>query len=300
MNQIIINSKSLSSLIKDIRSLVSKLIRFNITAPCELLFAYDKTTHEIFPILLHYSQPLHFIRNYCSSKSILENESIVGETSDYLTDIDMIKFVKKFDSDCISHNVIFSTKEIDLSLKRDDWLLYSKSSRILFLPKFQEFLQKDLIKEIRFSLDIANNIFTLDQYILENEENPIIRRQKLNYLYIDDTIQSFFNKDRDQFMSIDLLKLCELSITKTNGETFLLSKEQNNEIELEFKVNNEPVFFSKEFHKAGVKEIDIFTYKEPVKDLFIRNVLLHSEYNTKIHQYLFYRYYDVDIKGGSK
>lgn len=290
----IFEDKSLEKLLKEIDSLLSKIVRFNITHSSLLTFGLDKINMKIFPIISHnhldnlpYNQ---FLKDYHIIDTATE--------SDFITEKDMEKFNNSINLTSVSHNVIFSTEELDLSLTRNDLFIYTKPIAIYILFKFKEFLSLNLIKRISFEYNEADNVLNITEIEMFDKFNPITIRQKELYLSESKFNNGYFASNREVYLPKNIVELClaQGNPLFPNRITQILTKEDNNDIQYEYilSLGEQKIVLSKEFLKAAAKSIQIYFIKETISEIPCLSVLSHVIYNNKVNQYLFYRYYDID------
>ena len=138
------------------------------------------------------------------------------------------------------------------------------------------------------------NTFNLEDIVLAESDNPLVLRQKLNYLNTSDLDINFYDYSRNSWINEDIKHLCDKYKNEDRTRTIhMLSKEDNNQEELCYSVDNTIIRISKEFFKANVKYLD-FVYEkyETIEDIRVISVLLHVAYSNN-HQYIFYQYYEV-------
>lgn len=294
--QIVINDKDLEKLIKNIDSLLGKITRFNLCGPCTLNFIFNKVTSTIHPIISHnIIQDLNY-KFYLNDRKLISSD----EENQFLTNDSIKKFMEKIDPLSISHNVILSTTELDLSLKRNDLYLYSDSIIIYIPNKFKEFLSYKLIEEIEFEFNESNNTFNIKNIKLYDSQNPITQRQKSIYLSNPDIPMGYFSDDRKEWLSENIIKLCELSNQKIEepSDFYITYDVKNKSISDldEWKYTNYEgieIRLPGEFLKANPKLCESWYIKEKIKGVDILSILNHISYNTKMEQYIFYRYYAI-------
>ena len=283
--------KELEKLLKNINDLLIKIIKFNIAYPCQLTFGFDKSDFSIFPIVSH-----HEINDFNYKFYLYDNKLLINEEeSELLTEIDYDKFNNRIDLLSIHHNVILSTHELDLSLKRDDLYIYSEPITVFIPQKLKDFINLRLISDIEFIYDENNNLFSINDIKLYDCMNPITIRQK--EIYLSNKIKNigFFNKNRDKYLNETILKLCDLHLNNKNPNYFnkILTKEDNllEEIIINKELN---IKIPKEFIKANAKKLNtLFLIEKGKNNSEIIANLSHIEYNSKSHQYIFYRYYNI-------
>lgn len=292
MQRYFYEGKELEKLLKEIDSLLGKLIKFNIHYPCQLLFGFSKIDLKIFPIVSHNEIDDFNYKFYLNDNKLLVEE----ESDELLSKTDFNKFKEKLDPLSIKHNVVLSTHELDLSLERSDLYVYSEGITIFIVQKFKEFLNFRLIENITFIFDEEKNIFSIESIDLYDKTNPISIRQKKIYLTNHVNNIGFFNSDREDYLNKKIIELCKLHLDKNNPNYIkqILTREDNDKEVINIERNGLKFQISKEFIRALAKSIEIIYTVENIKGVNTITNLVHVEYSANnTHQYVFYRYYSI-------
>lgn len=274
-----IKDKELDKLLKDIDGLLGKITRFNIVNPCTLVFGFDKINLKIFPIVSH-----NTINDF-NYKFYLNDKKLISEDEEFITQDLVDKFVEKIDPLSVSHNVIYSSQPVDLTLKRNDLIIYSKPITIYIPNKLKEFLSYKLIQDINFDYNETLNEFNIEKISLYDYDNPITKRQEKLYLSSSDLKIGYFDKNRSLWLSKKIVDLCE----SEEIISYPMNKEDSDKEEL--IINN--IRIPGEFIKSTGKHIDLRYDIENLKGVKIISVLMHISYTTKVEEYIFYRYYEM-------
>lgn len=274
-----IKDKELDKLLKDIDGLLGKITRFNIVNPCTLVFGFDKINLKIFPIVSH-----NTINDF-NYKFYLNDKKLISEDEEFITQDLVDKFVEKIDPLSVSHNVIYSSQPVDLTLKRNDLIIYSKPITIYIPNKLKEFLSYKLIQDINFDYNETLNEFNIEKISLYDYDNPITKRQEKLYLSSSDLKIGYFDKNRSLWLSKKIVDLCE----SEEIISYPMNKEDSDKEEL--VINN--IRIPGEFIKSTGKHIDLRYDIENLKGVKIISVLMHISYTTKVEEYIFYRYYEM-------
>lgn len=274
-----IKDKELDKLLKDIDGLLGKITRFNIVNPCTLVFGFDKINLKIFPIVSH-----NTINDF-NYKFYLNDKKLISEDEEFITQDLVDKFVEKIDPLSVSHNVIYSSQPVDLTLKRNDLIIYSKPITIYIPNKLKEFLSYKLIQDINFDYNESLNEFNIEKISLYDYDNPITKRQEKLYLSSSDLKIGYFDKNRSLWLSKKIVDLCE----SEEIISYPMNKEDSDKEEL--VINN--IRIPGEFIKSTGKHIDLRYDIENLKGVKIISVLMHISYTTKVEEYIFYRYYEM-------
>lgn len=274
-----IKEKELEKLLKEIDGLLGKITRFNIVNPCTLVFGFDKINLKIFPIISH-----NTINDF-NYRFYLNDKKLISEDEEFITQDIVDKFIEKIDPLSVTHNVIYSSQPVDLTLKRNDLMLYSKAITIYIPNKLKEFLSYKLIQDIIFNYDENKNEFNIEKINLYDYNNPITKRQEKLYLSSSDLKIGYFDKNRNKWLSKKIVDLCE----SENIVSYPMNKDDNDREEL--IISN--IRIPGEFIKSTGKNIDIRYDIENLKGVKIISVLMHISYTTKVEEYIFYRYYEM-------
>lgn len=274
-----IKDKDLEKLLKEIDGLLGKITRFNIVNPCTLVFGFDKINLKIFPIVSH-----NTINDF-NYKFYLNDKKLISEDEEFITQDIVDKFVEKIDPLSVSHNVIYSSQPVDLTLKRNDLIIYTKPITIYIPNKLKEFLSYKLIQDINFDYNETLNEFSIEKISLYDYDNPITKRQEKLYLSSSDLKIGYFDKNRSQWLSKKIVELCE----SEEIISYPMNKEDSDKEEL--IINN--IRIPGEFIKSTGKHIDLRYNIENLKGVKIISVLMHISYTTKVEEYIFYRYYEM-------
>lgn len=274
-----IKDKELEKLLKDIDGLLGKITRFNIVNPCTLVFGFDKINLKIFPIVSH-----NTINDF-NYKFYLNDKKLISEDEEFITQDLVDKFVEKIDPLSVSHNVIYSSQPVDLTLKRNDLIIYSKPITIYIPNKLKEFLSYKLIQDINFDYNETLNEFNIEKINLYDYDNPITKRQEKLYLSSSDLKIGYFDKNRSLWLSKKIVDLCE----SEEIISYPMNKEDSDKEEL--IISN--IRIPGEFIKSTGKHIELKYDIENLKGVKIISVLMHISYTTKVEEYIFYRYYEM-------
>lgn len=291
-----IKDKNLEKLIKNIDGLLGKLTRFNISGPSALVFILNKVTLEISAIVSHnVNQDLNY-KFYLNDRKLIYDDN---NEKDFITQETVKKFIEKIDPLSVAHNVILSNIELNLSLIRDDLMIYTYPIIIYIPNKLKEFLSLKLIEEIVFEYDEQENTFSVKDFILYDNQNPITQRQKILYLSESDIPIGYFLKNREDWLSKNIIELCKLSdnININNYVEYDIKQKPISDLDewIALTNTNQIIKLPGEFIKTNPKKCESWYINETLKEgeVNILSILNHITYTTKVEQYVFYRYYAI-------